>query len=226
MDQEAKDALAAIAKGSTEGGLNWSEEKIKKYVLGFRNKKFAFLEEPTVIEKVKKDYSSGEIQFYQKYIDSNEKRVLLSMGITLRKTSLERRNYMIARIVNKYLGKGLHVAYMSCNEMLIKYIGYLVTRVSSVSELKKRVSYILDNIDHHAIFISSRDEIAETTEKVKAILRAHSPEVFIIDGVGHQLHKARKVFESIKDKFGDYGWSIETTQEREVFLFKKLDEQE
>lgn len=221
MDPETAEIIASVAKGTTEGFLNWSDSKVKKYVEGFKNKKFQFLEDPKMIERVKRDYNSGEISFYDTYIDNKEKRMLLSMGITLRSIAPERRSYLVSRIVNKYQVRGLHVAYISQNEMLIKYIGFLIPKMSSIKDLKNKVSYILDEIDIHAIFIKSSDDAERVAEKVRTIMDAHSPSMFVIDGVGVESCKSRKVFELLKNQMTDYDWSIETTSKRELFLFKR-----
>lgn len=221
MDKETAEIISAAAKGTTEGFLNWTDEKIKKYVVGFKDKKFQFLEDTEVINRVKKDYNSGEIHFYDSYIDNKEKRILLSMGITLRTMPKERRSYLISRIIKRYETKGLHVSYLSQNEVLIKYIGSLISQISSLKDLKKKISNILDNVDSHAIFVKGSDTVERITEKAKSIMDVKAPSVFVLDGTGNESKKSKKVFNIIKDQMSDYTWTIETTSNRELFLFKK-----
>lgn len=221
MDEEVKEVISAIAKGKTEGFLNWSESRISDFIRKFKNKELRFLEDDSVIDRVKKDYKSGEMQFYEAYVQDKENRRLLGMGLTLRNSPTSRVNHLRLSISKKYGSSGLHVAYLAQNEMLIRYIGSLVPNIDSVNELKIEIANILDNVDSHAVFIGNTDTIDRCVEKVKTKIDAHSPKVFIIDGVRSCSEKARKVFDSVKDDLDNYSWSIETTANREVFVFRK-----
>ncbi len=216
---------ADIAKGAMKGALEWSEEKISKFIQKLTERKLAFIEEPDTIKIVREQYEAGETKFYQIYIRDKELLLLVKLGLTLRKLDedqkQERLHNLRDKIFRKYKAEGLHIAEFVQTGILSKYVGILIDKLVSVKDLEKEMTSVLKNIEKHIILIQAQSKKQEIIKKVSIIINAHSPAIFIISGVRSAAKIAQDCMEQLKEIMKDYEFERYSSGEKETFFFKK-----
>ena len=97
------DPIASITAGAVEGTLKVSGESIKSWIKKFKDKKLAFIRDEDTIKVVKEQLSSGELNFYQSYVENRETLFIVQLGLTLRRVEGDsiRRQNLRDKIVTK-----------------------------------------------------------------------------------------------------------------------------
>ncbi len=122
----SRDPIKSVARGVTEGLLDWSKEQVRQLISKLRDKELAFIQDKKTIKRVKELYRSGELAIYKEYIKDEKMLFLLKMGLTLRSLEKgneeERRGKLRTKIFNKYEIKGLHIAQFVENGILNRWL--------------------------------------------------------------------------------------------------------
>lgn len=130
-----EDLIAEAAEGITIGVLKWSKDEIISFVHKLQNKDLAFIGDKETIEVVKKERKTAEWDLYNRYIRDKNLRILAQAGLALRR--LEQRNQvkqlesLRTKISSGFQTKGLHIAEFIQNELLDKFIGTSLPKISA-----------------------------------------------------------------------------------------------
>ena len=81
MSQEERDMWA----GAVKGLVHLAKDEIISLVENFRNREYAFIENPSTIKLLKKILKHPEWNIYERYIIDPDHRKCAQMGITLRR---------------------------------------------------------------------------------------------------------------------------------------------
>jgi hypothetical protein len=215
--------VSDIAEGVTKGALDWTVDKIVSLARGFKDRKLAFIRDEETIKIVKEQYNSGELSIYKNYIEDNELLFILKLGLTLRKLdlNLERKQNLRRKIMAKYEVKGLHIAQFVENGLLNRYIGILIENIRSVSDFKKRILLILNEIEKHVIFVKTEDTDRGIIQKFISIISAYSPSIFIVSGIFSAAEVIRKCEARLVEFANDYDLEKISSEEKENLFFKR-----
>ncbi len=213
-----------IAKGITKGVLEWSAEMLTSFIQKLNDKKLAFIQEKKTIEIVKEQYNSGELKFYQAYIEDKEMLFVVKLGLTLRRLEddKDRLNNLQDKIFTKYKVSGLHIAQFVQNGILNRYIGILIDKLTSIEDFKRDIENILDNIEKHVLFVKSIDKPRDIIKQTLTIIHSHSPSIFILSGVFSATKIVSDCKEELKTFLEDYDLEIMSGSDKEILFFKRV----
>lgn len=223
MGMSSDNPVSDAAAGATKGALEWTSEKVALLVKKLKERKLAFIEDRKTIDIVKELYNSGEIQFYQKYIQDKELLLIVRMGLALRKIEdyKERLQNLRDKIFRKYKVNGLHIAEFVQIGALNRYVGILIDELSSLKDLGKEIEEVLKNIEKHALFVKGTDENRNVITRSITITSSHSPSIFIIAGTKSASKVVENCVEKLKEVLTDYGIERISGSEKEILFFKR-----
>lgn len=200
--------IEGAAKGAAKAGLEYTEEKIKKLVEGFRNRKISFVEDSDVIKQIQKQKRKAEWTLFNRYIINKDLRVLFQMGLTLRDYEKEKKDheFLIHKIRKKYGKEGVHFAWFVQNGIFNKYISILMDSDIEEDQLKYKINSFLDNIDNYITFVSLKDkkEIEKKINEISIKITAHSPDLFILSSMGDAMPICEQIINEIQDSISKY----------------------
>jgi len=191
-----------IAEGATKGVLNWTKEftkdQIRSLINKFRHKDIAFIQDIETISVVKEQLRSGEWDISSKYVKDKSLRLLIQMGLTLRKLEngkkFDKLLNLRGKILSKFGSRGLHIAQFVQNGMLTAYLGAVISKISNKNDLINQIEEILNNIDKFVVFIQEKDNSDRKVEEIKTRIYANNPATFMIFG----KHSAIKIVKEIR----------------------------
>jgi hypothetical protein len=221
----SEDPVASFAKGAIIGVLDWTEDKIKEYVVEFRNRKLAFIDDVETINTAKEQRKTSEWKVFKKYIDDSDLRILFQMGLTLRKLEKDskRLESLREKIKNKYKRKGLHFAQFIQNGFFLRYYTYLLEKGITPEDLKIAVPNMLKNIENTVIFISQSDDEEVKTDQITSKIYAHSPNTFIICSTKSAMGKCEKIRKKVMKRITGYEFELYKTDIKEIYFLNKIE---
>jgi len=149
------------------------------------------------------------------------------MGLTLRRLENENKDLdsLKIKIRNKYDSKGLHIAYFVQNGLFGKYIGNILDKGKTNSEIKLEVEDFFANIENNVIFINQFDKSEIKARQIITKIDAHSPETFIISSIGSTrtiCDEVKKIItEQLDHEYTTELYEQESTKRKMYFLNKK-----
>lgn len=204
------DPISSATSGATEGALNWSLEQIKSLAQKFLNRNLAFIEDSETITLVKEQRKSAEWEVYNKHVKDSDLRLLIQMGLSLRRLEKNQQGLqrLRDRIVARYGRKGLHIAEFVQNKALTAFIGIAASKARNAGELTETIESILNDIDKYVAFIKNTDNVASKVEELRILVIANKPVALILLGsksaqdltrtIALELNRALKGYEMIK----------------------------
>ncbi|MGV8169050.1 MAG: hypothetical protein ACP5N3_03260 [Candidatus Nanoarchaeia archaeon] len=216
-----------ITSGAVKGAISWSEDKIKEFVKNFKERKLAFIQDSETIDLVKEQLKSGEWDLCKKYLRDDKLKILVQMGLTLRRLDTSN-NYPVLknlrdRIVKKYGEKGLHIAQFVQNKILSDFIGSYVSTGTSIEDLITDVESLLNNLEKNVLFVKAEDKPEKLLRDIEIKLTANVPSIFIIFARQSAYDNGAELKHALLAK-GPANYRIEIKQEKEkllLFLFKE-----
>ncbi len=209
------DPTAKIAEGVTTAIIKLTAEQIKALVIKFQNKDIAFIEDPSIILRIKAQRDTPSWKFYEMYVKDPNLRIQIQLGLTLRgytknndKPNIEK---LRSKIVKKYDIPGLHIAEYVSSNVLSKYIGSLIDTTSSTQQIIDKVTDVLKNVERDVVFITAgEDEIEETAALILLRINANVPNSLIITSARGAMKTHTKILEQISGKIASR-YKIEST---------------
>lgn len=221
----SKDPVVSATEGVTRGVLGWTTDKIKEYVLKFRDNELAFIDDVETINTAKQQRKTSEWGVFKEYIDDPDLRILFQMGLTLRK--LEKHNRRLEslreKIKNKYRLKGLHLAQFIQNGFFLRYYTYLLEKGITPKELKTAVPNMLKNIENMVIFISQSDDEVIKVDQITTKIYSHSPDVFIICSTKSAMGKCENIKKTVMKRITGYEVELYKTDIKEIYFLNKIE---
>lgn len=163
ISEDTKD----VAEGATKALLSWGEDKIKELLVKFKDRKLVFIRNKETIDLVKEQLKSGEWSLYKEHIHNTELRLLVQMGLALKRleNKPEALQNLRDKIVGKYLTRGLHIAEFVQNNILSSFIARLANKVSSASEISVELEEFLYHIDKYVLFVKKNMMLSKEYKK-------------------------------------------------------------
>lgn len=217
-----------LTSGVVKGVISWGEDKIKELARSFKDRKLAFIQDSETIDVVKEQLKSGEWDICKKYLRDTKLKILVQMGLTLRRLDLSNNKLALKnlrdKIVKKYGENGLHIAQFVQNKILSDFIGSYVSRGTSIEDLITNVELLLINIEKNVLFVKSEDKLDKLMRELEIKLIANGPSIFIIFARQSAYENGKALKHEMFDKFALTNYKIETKQEKDkllLFLFKE-----
>jgi hypothetical protein len=171
---------------------------VKSIISNFKDKKYLFIGERKTIERVKKQKQSPEFIFYSKFISNKNFGFQIKMGLTLRgladEKDYERLHHLKEVIKLKYDLEGLHVAQLSQNKIIMKYILHHLEENKDDEKIKEELNIFLENIEQNTFFIQKHHLEKDIVKDIKLKIKVHSPKIFVVSSKGSTRNISEKVF--------------------------------
>ncbi len=213
------------AEGAAKGVLDWSTERISELVKKLKERDVGFIGNKETIDIVKEQLKSGEWNISKKFIDDKELRLLVQMGLALRKLEakkeIEQTQNLRDKIVEKFGAKGLHIAQFVQSGICARYLGAIMSEISSVEDVKSNVNEILQNIEKYVAFIKQEHEPKKQAEKIKTIIYAHNPSTFIIFSKTSANKVSKRIIEILKEKIPEYSVQYQSDKENNIYFLNR-----
>jgi len=212
--------VSEIAEGATKGSISWGEKKIKELVIKFRNRKIVFIQDNKTIELVKAQLRSGEWSLCSQYLKNRELKLLVQMGLALRR--LDEDQDIVAlqnlrtRILDKYGKKGLHIAQFVQCKILTTFIGRIAEKAISVNDLSEKLENFLNNLEKNLLFVQKKDDYKKKVSEVIYRLKANVPEFFILFTSKSAIKIGLNIKRYLEKRLE--GYDIDTIQEKNRLL--------
>ena len=219
------DIIKNAAEGATKGVLDWSTERISELVKKLQDRDIGFIGNKETINIVKEQLKSGEWNISKKFIDDKELRLLVQMGLALRKLEAKKEadqtQNLRDKIVEKYGAKGLHIAQFVQNGICARYLGTIMSEISSVEDIKSNVNEILQNIEKYVAFIKQEHEPKNQAEKIKTVIYAHNPSTFIISSKASANKVSKKIIDILKKEIPEYSVQYQSDKENNIYFLNR-----
>ena len=221
-----KDFGQGVGEGIGNSVIN---KNILLLIEKFKNRKLAFIQERSTINKARELLNSKEQNFYKTYIQNKEKQILAVIGLTLRKLdqeeSYDRRDNLAKKVSKKYGRKGLHLSYLVQNGVLSKYIINILEEIGDAELFEERLNNFLENLENFVYFVHSEQKSERVVEILKTRLIANGPDQFIISGMGFATNIVSDIFNLMKEIFSQpYEFEIYSGKKREIIFMNRKDE--
>lgn len=200
-----EDAAAGAAGGAV---LGWALDKIPGFIERFRNRQLAFIEDEETIAVVRDSRKGAEFSHFKNYASGSRMRVLLQVGLALRR--MDRRGDqegvqdLREKILHKYQTPGLHLAEAVQSGMLSLIHEELLKMELSENELDEEMQTVFENIDWHVAFIEEASDIDKKANEVQTHINRNYPKVFIVAGSGKAVRIALEIAHQVAREATDY----------------------
>jgi len=214
----------AIA-GVTKGALEFSSERIKGWAARLANRDIAFIEDRSSFDVVADQKRNPEWSFYKEYVKTKELRVLIRIGLALRKLESGHADLQSLRknILHKHGKKGLHVAQLVQDGDLGAFIGTLISKQMSKADLGATIEDLLLNVDKYVVFIKSDIDTRRVIDSTAARINANLPPALLICGSKGAKGAAETVAKGVMKKIDGYELSTYQDKVKVVYLIMKDD---
>jgi len=224
MSSDEPNIITNTAEGVTKGVMSWGEEKVKSFVQSFRDRRLVFINNKETIDLVKEQLKSGDWSLVKQYLNDKELKILVQMGLTLRKleSDPEQLQNLRTKILNRFKSRGLHIAQVVQNGILTEFIGAVASKVHSGSEIVEKVENLLLNVDKFILFIKANDSVEKKVNEINIKLQANNPDAIILFGFKSAIEKCKEIKNIIEEEWTNY--SVQTKEEKNrhlVFVFKE-----
>ncbi len=207
LPKEVRQTTQDLARGMTDAFIDRSSNKIKELANRFLNHELLFIEDDETIELVKQQIKTQEWILIKKYVSNQDHKLLIQMGLALRKLDLKEDTQRISNLREKIHGKykriGLHIAQFVQCKLMMSYISKIIDDCKTEEGLITRIKDLLDNLENRVTFVQGGQTVDYVIEQIKARLNSHNPEDYLIfsrDSVLNNGYQIKKYFEINKDQ--------------------------
>lgn len=224
MLSKEQSTITDVAEGVTKGVVSWGEEKIKNLAHSFLDKQLIFINNRATIDLVKEQLKSGDWSLCEQYLKDKRIRLLVQLGLTLRKleSKPEQLQDLRNKILNKYQEKGLHIAQVVQNNILTEFIGSIASKVySGRTDMIEKVETLLSEVDKLVLFIRVEDNIEKKINEINIRLQANNPDAIILFSSKSAMETCKQIKNGL-DNLENY--NLESKEEKNkylVFVFRK-----
>lgn len=219
------DPIASAARGVTEGALHFTKDEVKGLVSKFKRRKLAFLEQPATIEEALKSRKSSEFAFYKTYVKDGRARLLIQVGLALRRheaaedtDSQKRLQSLRETILRKHESAGLHLAQAVQNHALLYLINEII-QTSEEGDVRERVADMIADIDNRIIFVQAFETPDSKAKKITIRVHAHNPPLFMVAGARSAVPKVKKIEKLLE--FDDYEKEVIERVHHRILVFRR-----
>lgn len=217
MSEDVKDPLETIAKGSTKATYEHIEERLSELVVKFRQGELAFIEDEETIDIVRKQRKKPAWKIYRDYVHDKDLRLQIEMGFSLKalENKPKKLNDLKNKIYRKYGTKGLHLAELSQNGLIERYLMFLIEETENDYVLQENVEGLLEDVDRYVKFIKTDQDIDKCSEEIKTKIRSFDPNAFIIFSKGEEANdKSKKIIDIVMQSIEGYRLEVQKDYQR------------
>lgn len=215
-----------IAEGAVKGLLSWTKEQVLSFVNKLKNRDIAFIKNRETIDIVREQIRTAEWQVYKNYLSDKRLRLLVQMGLALRRMEKRSDKEMLFnlrdKIVFKYGADGLHIAQFVQNDFLGKYFAKMITEGASTSDLIRYIEEILNNVEKYVAFIGEKENPDKKVQEIKIRIQANLPQVFILASYGSAVEIVKKIRTTLSNEIQGYSVSVYEEGEKYVCLLTRI----
>ncbi len=214
----SSEPLVDASEGVTKGLLNWTKDQVTELVSKLNNRELGFINDKETIQNIKDERKSPEWELYRQYILDKDLRMMVQLGLALRKIEKDkpRLHNLRDKIVKKFGVRDLHVAQFIENDLLSKLFGSVIVHGNSKIDIIKRIAEILTDIDKYVEFVKEDEDVPAKVNELKIRICAHMPSSFIVTGQGIAVPKAKEIKTRLEKELRNY--SVEMTENKNKFL--------
>ena len=212
------DPIERAAEVAIKAGLDWSIDKIKQLALRFKNNDISFLEDPEAFEEALNQLKTEEWKFYERYIKDKNLRILIKLGLTLRKFENDdgKLKYLRDEIRKRFDNKGLRIAQFIQNKTLLKFSGTLL--INNVAGITHTIEDLLNNIDRVVVFIKETDKVENLCDELRTKIYANSPRILLLISKGSANSIASSVVSNLQSVLDIKNYKSETVIENNKYM--------
>jgi len=212
--------IERAAEVAIKASLDWSIDKIKELALKFKNNDISFLEDTEAFEEALNQLKTEEWKFYKRYIKDKYLRILIELGLTLRKFENDDRKlkYLRDKIHERFDTKGLRIAQVIQNETLLKFSGTLL-KINNVAGITHTIEDLLNNVDRDVVFIKETDEVENLYDELKTKIYANLPRILLLISKGSANIIASSVVIKLQSVLDIKNYKSETAIENNKYMF-------
>ena len=209
MSNDEPDPIKSAAEGATKATLEFSAEAIKGWVSRLNHRELAFIQNIEEIKFVAEIRKLPEWDIYDKYIKNPKLRVIVQMGIALRRVEHDRMRLENLRgdIVNGHGVRGLRQAEFVQNKILGKYVTEMVEEGMVKADIVSLLEELLEHVDKYCLFINAttKPTLAKKTLETRSI---QALPVVIVFASGQVIDKANAII--VKTNYEVMGYRLNT----------------
>ncbi len=195
--------MESATKGAVEGALDWSADKVVGLVKKFLNRELAFVEDKKNVETIKTQRESAEYRLLRQFVPKGPLPILFQVGLALRE--MERDKDRVKELKDdvhaKHGTSGVHIAELVQIGVITQLLARLVRISQSSSDVQKRLTSFLEQVDFLTLFVRKEDEksIEAKSKLVRNRVDTNPTRMMILFGSGY----AKNVVVSILKKIGN-----------------------
>lgn len=218
------DVVASISKGTIEGILDWTEQKVLLFAQKILSRDVAFVQDLEIIQIAKEQRKTSEWDIFQKYVKDSRLRIIFQMGLTLRRVenNKEQCDNLRDKIMKKYDSEGLHIAQFVQNGFFSKYIGNILERAKTPEALTFEIENLFGNIERTTSFIQLSDNVDKEADEIVVRIQSLTPKTYIICGSRTAMKLCQKVEEKVMKKISGYTVELYKTDIKEIYFLNKV----
>lgn len=215
--------FTSASEGITKGLLNWTKEQVSEYIFKLKNKDVAFIRDKDDIELIRQQRKTAEWEIYSRFIEDKKLKILVELGLSLRKWESDPNKLVSVRtkISSKFTASGLHIAQFIQNDFLNKYLGAILAKVTSKSELTKNIEDILNNVDKYCVFVKEEDNVENRAKEIIIRIQANAPSTFILSSKKSAITVAKNIQNIVKKSINGYSSEEYQDNTRYICFFNK-----
>lgn len=189
-----------FAKGLAIGVLSWTKDETISLAQKITDREVAFIGDRETIEAFGKVRFKREWKYYKKYIKNKHFRILARLGLTLRvfEDNPDKIDFIRRKILDKYGVIGAHIAQFVQNEILWKYLTYLLQIEEDRISIIQNIERVLMTIDKFTLFVHRTTDIKKKIRIFDSRVKVTLPLILIFFGSGHSGKKAIKIVNALE----------------------------
>ncbi len=181
--------MESASKGAIEGFLDWTSEKVQELVGKLQNRKLAFVEDEKNVKVVRAQRESTEYNLLRKFVPKGYLLILFQMGLALREMERDQRRVEALKddIFRRHGTAGVHITELVQIGVTTELLTRLVRISKSESDVQKRLTAFLDQVDFLTLFVRKEDgkNIAGQARLVRNRVDASPTHMMIVFGSGY-----------------------------------------
>ncbi len=218
------DPMSSVAEGVMKGFLSWTKEELKGIIEKYQNRGLLFIGDRETIRNLKEQEKTAEWQVYCQYVKDKKLRMLIKMGLTLRKLSDSdetKLHNLRTKIRSNYTVEGLHVAQFIETNTFGKYFGIILSKGETNEELQQHIEETLNNIDKYTEFIQTGDNIEKISLAITTRINANLPSTFILFGKKSAIETAKQIQANVINSLIEYSVEVNESEKDYICFFNR-----
>jgi len=196
------DPLTSATRGAALGALDWTKEQVALFATKLRNRELAFIRDVETINLVRQERQNPEWQVLKEHIKDQRLRVLVTVGLTLRRLEKDRKNTekiqdLRMRIHNKHGTPGLRAAELVQRGILGLFFMRFLRETESPADIQHALETLLKKVEEYTAFVQEKDDLDALSKELRVRVLARVPYLFIILGYGSQKTRAKRVLDKV-----------------------------